>query len=41
MHNTYQLDGIEKNILTDPLTMSPRKPLVRNPLVPKRSLAVV
>ncbi len=26
MHNTYQLDGIEKNILTGPLTISP-KPL--------------
>jgi hypothetical protein len=26
VHNTYQLDGIEKNILTGPLTMSP-KPL--------------
>jgi hypothetical protein len=26
VHNTYQLDGIEKNVLTGPLTMSP-KPL--------------
>ena len=32
VHNTYQLDGIEKNVLTGPLTMSPKPSVVCDPL---------